>query len=265
MPGIVWDNISSRNYESGLDRGVLYLPDNSAVPWNGLVSVTEKFNREVKSIYYDGVKVNDIVSSGEFSASLKAVTYPDEFVTLEGLGTLKTGVYLGDQKPKRFGLSYRTQIGNELNGPVSGYKLHIIYNVLAVPIDIVYQTVTTDPNIIEFEWNITAIPEVVQGFVNTAHLIFNSLDIDPWLLEDIEDILYGSESSSAELISMFDLISLINEWHRITITDNGDGTWTAISVRDGFINIDEAEQLFTIDNINSTYLNETTYEISDTG
>ncbi len=43
MPAIVWDNIGDRFYESGLDRGVLYLSDGSGVPWNGLISIIEKF------------------------------------------------------------------------------------------------------------------------------------------------------------------------------------------------------------------------------
>lgn len=47
MPGLVWDRVGDRTYESGLDRGVLYLPDGSAVPWNGLTSIVENFDRKL--------------------------------------------------------------------------------------------------------------------------------------------------------------------------------------------------------------------------
>lgn len=264
MPGIVWDELDKRTYEFGLDKGVLYLPDGSAVPWNGLTSVVEKSDKTSSPVYYDGTKVNDIVVLGDFSATMSAITYPDEFMVLEGLGTFRQGVHLGDQKPKRFGLSYRTKIGNELNGENYGYKIHIIYNILAFPNDKTYASVTSEPNISEFEWNITAIPEEIPGFLPTAHVIFNSLAVDPWFLEDLEKILYGDDSTPAALPSMSDLIAFIAAWARIRIVDNGDGTWTAISARDGFISIDEIERLFTIVNANATYSDAETYVISNT-
>lgn len=46
MAKIVWDKTGERRYETGVDHGVLYTPDNTGayntgVAWNGLVSVTE--------------------------------------------------------------------------------------------------------------------------------------------------------------------------------------------------------------------------------
>ena len=43
---LVWDLVGERFYETGVDHGVLYIPDvsgvyNDGVAWNGLVSVTE--------------------------------------------------------------------------------------------------------------------------------------------------------------------------------------------------------------------------------
>ncbi len=110
--GMVWDRVGDRVYETGLDKGVLYLPDGSAVPWNGLTAIIEQFNKESSSVYYDGMKISDLVVLGEFAASMKAVTYPDEFVELEGLGSPRGGLFFGDQRPQTFGLCYRTQIGN---------------------------------------------------------------------------------------------------------------------------------------------------------
>jgi hypothetical protein len=264
MPRLVWDELDKRIYEGGIDNGVLYLSDGSGVPWNGLTSVVEKFDKQSEEIYYDGTKVNDIVVLGCFSGLLRAITYPDEFLELEGLGQVRAGVFVGDQQPKRFGLCYRTKVGSELNGEDHGYKLHIIYNLMAMPSDKSYASISSTPSASQFEWLISAIPEQVSGFLPTAHIIISSVDVHPWLLEDLENILYGSDSSSATLMSISDLITFIEEWSVVEIVDNGDGTWTASSNREGFIELDVVEQLFTLNDVNAEYLDSETYVISDT-
>lgn len=264
MSLLVWDKLSERIYETGLDRGVLYLPDGSAVPWNGLTEIIEKPNKEVSSIYYDGMKINDVVVLGEFQAIMKAITYPDEFVEIEGAVSLTDGVFLSDQRPQTFGLSYRTKIGNPIDGDSAGYKLHIIYNITAIPSDKSYSSITDSPSFSEFEWNITAVPEDFPGFRPSAHIIVDSRKVDPWLLEDIEKILYGTSSLNADLIPLPDLVDLLNNWHRIRIINNGNGTWTAISARDGFISVDPITGIFTIVDVNAVYLDSDTYAISDT-
>lgn len=264
MPVLTWDKPIDRVYETGLDKGVLYLPDGSAVPWNGLTSIIEQFDREVSPIYYDGMKVNDLVVLGDFKATMRAITYPDEFSEIEGLGAPRDGVFFGDQRSQAFGLCYRVQIGNSLEGDTVGYKIHIIYNLTAIPSDKTYASTTNDPSLVEFEWNLTAIPEEVPGYAPTAHIIIDSTKIDPWLLEDLEIKLYGSTAADASLIPMPDLVAFLTEWYRVKIIDNEDGTWTAISQRDGFIFIDPEERLFTIINVNAVYIDEDTFIISDT-
>lgn len=263
MAELVWDKLGERIYETGLDKGVLYLSDGTAIPWNGLTSVIEKFDRESSSVYYDGMKINQIVSLGSFSASMKAITYPDEFVEIEGLDEFKTGVFYGDQKPKTFGLCYRTLIGNELEGDSSGYKLHIIYNLMATPTDKTYASITSDPSIVEFEWDISAIPEEVSGFCPTAHIVVDSTKVEPLLLEELEAILYGSSTVDALLIPMSELVLFISNWYRMDIVDNGDGTWSAIVNDESLITVDELERSFTISSDTIVMLDADTFEISD--
>jgi hypothetical protein len=264
MPVLVWDKVGDRVYETGLDRGVLYLPDGSAVPWNGLTSIIEQFSSESSPVYYDGMKVNELVVLGDFAASMKAVTYPDEFVELEGLAPVRRGIFYADQRPQTFGLCYRTQIGNDLEGEAAGYKIHIIYNVTAIPSEKSYASLTDDPSLVEFEWNITAVPEEVPGFRPTAHIVIDSRTTDPWLLEELEAVLYGNTAADAALIPMLDLVTFIGNWYRVQIVDHGDGTWSAISAREGYIDVNEIEQLFILSNVNAVYLDEDTYQISDT-
>lgn len=260
---IVWDKVEDRTYETGLDRGVLYLPDGSAVPWNGLTSVIESFDKESSPVYYDGMKISDFLVLGDFSAKMTAVTYPDEFVELEGLAPVKQGLFYADQRPQTFGLCYRNKIGSSLEGDEAGYKIHIIYNVTAIPSDKTYASSGADPSLVPFEWNLTAVPEEVPGFRPTAHIVIDSRDIDPWLLEDLETMLYGASLAEAVLLPMPELATYISEWYRVKIVDNGDGTWTATSVRDGLINIG-LDGYFEIVGVNAVYLDEDTFVISDT-
>lgn len=265
MPTLIWDNPEDRIYESGLDKGVLYLPDGSAVPWNGLTSIIEHFDKETSPIYYDGTKVHDLVVLGDFSATMTAVTYPDEFVELEGIGEFRSGMFVGDQVPLMFGLSYRNKIGDGASGSDVGYKIHVLFNVTAIPSDKTYASISDQPSLVEFEWTINAIPEEVPGFRPTAHLVFDSREFDPLLLEDLEEMLYGSSSAEAALISMPDLMTFIDTWYRVRIIDNEDGSWTAIADRDGFIFFtDGALTEFMIVGVNAIYLDDVTFEISDT-
>lgn len=265
MTKLVWDKVGSRTYETGLDRGVLYLPDGSAVPWNGLTSIIEKFDKEIVPVYYDGMKINDLVVLGDFSATMKAVTYPDEFIEVEGAISLREGLFALDQVPQVFALCYRTKVGNDLEGDSLGYKLHIIYNVTAIPVNKTYSSISSQPSLVEFEWNIVAVPEECIGFRPTAHLVIDSREFDPTLLKELEDMLYGSTFGSATLLSMCQLLTYINDWCRIKIINNGDGSWTAISSIPELIQFSLVNQdIFTIYQANVIYLDDVTYIITDT-
>lgn len=263
MPVLAWDKAGQRIYENGLDRGVIYLPDGSAVPWSGITSVVESFDRAVTPIHFDGMKINDFVTLGSFKATAKAVSYPKQLYVSEGIGEVRDGFYLSDQKSKVFGFCYRTMVGNDME-PESGYKIHIIYNVTAIPSDKNFQSIGVDPMIVEFEWALTAVPSEVSGFNPTAHVILDSNDLDPWLLEELEEMLYGSSDASASLVPIEDLVDLVNSWYRIKIVDNGDGTWTAIEHREGANIVFLPLQEFIINYCTAVYLNETTFIISDT-
>lgn len=260
MTALIWDKLDERVYEGGLDRGVLYLSNGSAVPWNGLVSVSESTNKEANPVYFEGIKVNTIVSPGEFEGSIKALTYPDEFLDYEGIAEVRPGFYLGDQKPKPFGLSYRTYIGNALDGGTHGYKLHILYNLVALPATKEYATVSPSGSLMEFEWSVAATPSEIPGFRPSAHVILNSLEMDPAILAYIETQLYGSVSVDASLPAIEDLVAYIISQYPITIVDNGDGTWTISTTTDGQISVD-LNDLFTVIDVTAIYLDAATYQV----
>lgn len=261
MPTLLWDKPGERIYESGVDRAVLYLPGGGAVAWNGLISVNEKVvGNDGAPVYYDGVKYGEAMGIGDYAATIKAYTYPDEFLELEGIDSVGNGLYVGNQAPRRFGLSYRTMIGNDIEGSTADYKIHILYNLTAYPSQKNYQT-SSGNDALQFEWNITAIPDKVSGHRPTAHAIFDSRYMGPLFLKDMENTLYGDGISTPELPPISSLVSFASGWVIIRITDNNDGTWTAEGPDELITMLDPTT--FQIIQANAVYLDANTYMVSD--
>ena len=205
MSKLVWDNVGERIYETGVKNGVLYLQDaqgvyTNGVAWNGLTAVNERpSGAEPSPIYADDIKYVNLMSAEEFGATIEAYTYPKEFAECDGSVALSEGVYIGQQKRKVFGLSYRTTVGNDVDFNDHGYKLHLIYGALAAPSEKSYSTINDNPDAITFSWEITTTPVNVTGFKPTAIVTIDSTKVDKEKLSKLEEILYGGESKEARL------------------------------------------------------------------
>lgn len=208
MTALEWDKVGDRFFETGVDRGVLFPRDGVAVPWNGLTGVTENTTSEVKSYWLDGVKYLDHHVPGSYSAKLEAFTYPDELEGLTGTARYAPGVFLHDQKAKIFHLSYRTGVGNDID-PELGYKIHVVYNVMAVPSSSGLTTVSDKVDLAKMSWDLTGTPPQMFGARPTAHISLHSLTIDPVLLATLEGLLYGTPEADPALPGMVDLLTLI--------------------------------------------------------
>ena len=214
MPALTWDAVGARIYETGVDHGVLYLPDSTGaytkgVVWNGLVSVSESpSGAEPSPQYADNIKYLNLVSAEEFGATIEAFTYPDEFAVCDGTAEPTPGVLVGQQTRKPFGLSYRTKIGNDLSGSDYGYKLHLVYGALAAPTEKAYSTVSDSPEAITFSWSVSTTPVEVPNHKPTATLTINSTKVDPAALALLEEMLYGTDTDEAELPLPADVIAL---------------------------------------------------------
>lgn len=209
MTALAWGAAGDRRYETGIDRGVLYLLDGTAVAWNGLTGVNEVRTREIKSYYLDGVKYLDRHVPGSYAAKLTAFTYPDELEGLLGNPEFAPGVTVYDQKASYFHLSYRTGIGNDVDGKDHGYKIHVVYNVTASPSDVGIATLGESVVATPFEWNLVGTPQLLYGLRPTAHISIDSTRIDPDVLELVEAALYGTDDDDADLPSLIDLLTLM--------------------------------------------------------
>lgn len=264
MTKLQWNSVGDRRYETGIDRGVLYIPkDEVAVPWNGLIAVDVVSDTTVEPLYFNGVKYFDYVSRGDFKGSLKAYTYPEEFEIFDGvLESPNNGIFITGQIPKSsFHLSYRTYIGDDVNGLTGGYKIHVLYNLTAKPSNRSYTTLNADPSAFEFVWELSSVPVEAFNLRPTSHIIFDTTKMHEGAIYEVERVLYGTDETNPKVLTVDEFETLASMAPDIAVTDNGDGTWTAVG-SDYYLKLNSAGGEFRIEQIEATYLNPTTYEIS---
>jgi hypothetical protein len=258
---LVWGEIGERFFETGVDRGVLYLESRPGVVWNGLTSVSETpSGGDTQGYYIDGIKYQNVANAEEFEGTIEAFTYPDEFAECEGLVSPFSGLFLTSQGRKSFGLSYRTLVGNDINGVDKGYKIHLLYNVLAEPTSRNNSSMDDSPTPQNFSWRITTLPPPVTGYRRTAHYIIDSRVTDPLALTAIEDILYGTESLTSRLPLPTELFTIFETNSSFVVVDNGDGTFTASGT--DFEVFMSGVDTFTIDTPSAVFIDADSYTLS---
>lgn len=214
MTALQWDQAGQRLYETGVDHGVLYIPNVSGVydtgyAWNGLTTVTESpSGAEPSAQYADNIKYLNLISTEEFGGTIEAFTYPDEFGQCDGSAEPQAGVMVGQQGRKAFGLAYRTRMGNDIDGTDHGYKLHLVYGCQAAPSEKAYATINDSPEAISFSWEFTTTPVAVTGLKPSALLTIDSTEVAAGDLTMLEDILYGTEGVDPRLPLPDEVISL---------------------------------------------------------
>ena len=219
MAKLVWDKTGEHLYETGVDHGVLYFPDQTGaykngVAWNGLISVSESpSGAEATGQYADNIKYLNLISAEEFGATIEAYTYPEEFEACNGNKELvdNTGVYVGQQSRSVFGFCYRTMIGNDTDGQDHGYKLHLVYGATASPSEMSHETINDSPDAATMSWDYTTNPVAVAGHKPTAHIVIDSRTADKSKLSQLEAKLYGGESDQPELPLPSEVLTLLGE------------------------------------------------------
>jgi hypothetical protein len=210
-----WGDAGERFFEVGVDRGVFFTEDGTGVAWNGLISVKGNPTGGDPTPYYlDGVKYLNDPGRKEFGGSIEAYTYPDEFAEYDGWYVFDNGLFLDEQESKPFCISYRTSIGNDVDGVNHGYKIHIVYDLLATPTSSSYLTIGDAPQPSTFSWTYTTTPQKVVSATNKArvsHVVIDSTKTDPSLLRYIEENLYGSSRYSSQLLTLDVIIGLFED------------------------------------------------------
>lgn len=199
MSKLVWDQVSEHLYETGVDHGVLYTLDENkayknAHAWNGLTGITESpSGADETKLWADNIKYLSLRAAEEFGGTIEAYTYPDEFAECDGSASIATGVFIGQQSRKVFGLSYRTILGNDTEMNDHGYKLHLIYGCTCNPTERAYATVNDSPEAITFSWEFSTTPVDVTGHKPTACVTIDSTKVTAEALTRLENHLYGTD------------------------------------------------------------------------
>lgn len=251
MTQLSWDVVGQRFYEIGVDRGVLYV-DDVGYAWNGLVSVEENpSGGEAKAYYLDGVKYLNLSTSEEYEATISAFYSPEEFDECDGIGTLQPGLQTTQQRRKSFGFSYRTKVANDVDGVDHGYKIHIVYNALALPAQRNYETMNDNPEAPLINWSVTTKPVVVPGMSRSAHFVIDSRFGIPDAVSNLEEILYGTATSPPMLPTPDQLLGLFTAPFEFVVTDLGGGVF---SISSGLSVIDMGAGVFQITHANVVLL-----------
>lgn len=266
MARLTWGNTENRLFETGLDRGVLYIGDNSHV-WDGIVSVEESGSSEQTTHYFEGRPFLNNPKPKEFEATINAYSHPAAFAEVMGMpevyeGNDPLGLYLDSQSGSLFSLSYRTLVGNAIEGLDHGYKIHIVYDATVTSPGGTYATLTSEVNPIEFSWTIKTVPQEIDTARPTAHVVVDSRRVDPERLAEIERILYGSPTSVPRLPTAQELYDILSFGDAIYIDDLGGGYWQARGSHKNVTQNSDGE--ITIYNVDATHHYNGTFTISST-
>ena len=254
MTELTWDAPGDRYFETGVDRGVFYPQNAAGVAWNGLVTVKESVENTGQSTYYvDGQKQINQLNLGDFAATIEAITYPDEFLPYDGY----VDNFSGQNRP-RFNFTYRTLLGNDIQGTDPGYRLHLVYNCQVKPTAQTNSSLNTSPSTSLFSWDLSTVPVPVQDARASAHFIVDSTQVDPGIIFAIESYLYGTVSTDPQFPDISQLIGIFEANSVYVIIDNGDGSWTATGPDEAF-NI--AGSVFSIEWPWVEFLDMDTYKI----
>ena len=220
MSKLQWDLEKDRKYETGLDRGILFVLSGgryrTGEAWNGLTAVNESpSGAEPTALYADNIKYLNLLSAEDYAATIEAFNSPEGFKVCEGKNALALGVYVGQQRRKHFGFVYRSLIGNAVEGNSLGYKLHIIFDALAKPTEKANNTQSDTPEAMTKSWEISTTPVVVgEGYKPTAHLVLDSTAFKAAglmnVLKYIEDRLYGTDDSNSTFMTLAEIIEAYN-------------------------------------------------------
>ena len=221
MAKLVWDQSGQKEFESGVSQVVLFPMGaedyDKGVAWNGVTGITENpSGADVTDLYADDIKYASLRAAEQFGCTIEAYTYPDEWNECDGSAEAQTGVFIGQQPRKAFGLVYKTKIGDDKHpGLDKGYKIHIIYNSTASPSSRGYTTINDNPDAITFSWEANSTPvafelEKFSSRKPVSTIVIDSTKADDTALKALEAMVFGSANGDAELPSPDEVLDLFD-------------------------------------------------------
>lgn len=221
MTRLAWDKVGEHFFETGVDQVALFpmgtnesgvVTYGKGVAWNGVTGVTESpGGADETKVYADNIQYLGVRALETYGGTIKAYTYPDEWKQCDGSASPVTGLTVGQQRRKPFGLVYRTLVGNDVVGEDLGYILHIVFRSTASPSSRDRSTKNDSPEEVEFSWDFSSSPVAIseKGYRPTCCMELDSRTIDAAKLKAVEDALYGTESEEPKFLTPDEIITLV--------------------------------------------------------
>lgn len=219
MSKIEWDDMNTRDYRAGISHGVLYtLSGNvytNGVPWNGLISISDKPSRQQKDPLFIGDMIQGYaLSIEEYAGEIKAVMYPDAFIPCLGYSSLVKGVYFTQQEPVMFGLSYFVHTGLIPSGDETHGELHLIYNAIVTDsVSFTHETIGGGKAIEEMSIPFDTMAMENGRFTPTSHIVIDRPKISASRRNNFDTLLrtlHGTETTKPQLPLPSDIINLFS-------------------------------------------------------
>lgn len=218
MAVLVWDKPGEHWYETGCDKGVLFVQEDTGVygagvAWNGLTGVTESPDgAEPTDLYANNVKYASLRSAETFGGTIKAYTYPDEFNACDGKKELAKGVTVAQQNRSSFGLAYRNLVGNDTSSDSDdAYIIHLVYGATVKPSEKERSTVNDSPDANEFSWEFDTTPVAIPNMKPTSHIEIDSRTANKEKLKALEGKIYGTTDAEPALPTPSEVMEMFKE------------------------------------------------------
>ena len=238
MTRLTWDE---RPYHEGISQVVLYGDQPHA--WNGVESLTTETEIVQTPRHQDGFALPPRTTPGECTGTITSYSFPkdlsDSAVSGQGIRTSN----------KTFGLSF-----------IEGDYLHLFYNLTMRYEGREEVSLQNDPNVEVFTWNFQGKPVAIPGHAHSCHVAIEMSVAHPDTLMALLNVLYGTDQEEATLPSPADILDMFDVTAKLTITDNGDGTWTATTSEPGIIEMLSPTE-FKIGYESAIFINQESYHI----
>ena len=230
---IVWDQTGERFYETGVDRGVLYVQDDQGnypkgVAWNGLIGVTESpTGAEPTPLYADNIKYLNLISVEEFEARF-AEFFGVRSCSLVNSGSSANLIALSTLTSKKLG-ERRINKGDEVITVAAGFPTTVnpIVQIGAIPVFLDVELGTYNISVDKLEEAYSKKTKAVM-LAHTLGIPFNLRAVKEftekynlWLIEDTCDAV-GSKYEG-KLVGTFGDIATVSFYpaHHITMGEGG--------------------------------------------
>jgi len=198
---IEWDSTGTRYFQNGVQRGVVYpMTEQGTYPtgyaWNGLIEVDDNPDGgDTTDLWADNIKYASFRNPENNGGSIKAYTFPAEFLPCNGVKIVDGIAYYG-QKRQPFGFCYRNEISNDAGA--EEYVIILVYNSTISPTSKSHQTKSENPSAEEMSWDYKSTPvnvTGVEGVTTTSTMELDSRQLTADQMAAIEAVLYGTPAS----------------------------------------------------------------------